>query len=284
MMKKAYVAVMMMSFVLIAGQVFAGDFASDLKGAFKSTVSNIYQQTGKVPFVGQTMQGAQKFAYNNVVVNSYNTVNGASMAVTGVGVDQNLNNGYAAAVVNPLNNAIGLEDPVRAFQPGTDIKNICSNNLLLEAPFSSADYVSKAITGAGIDKNVNNAYGSAVKDHPFVTGSFYLAKQVRTILPGFEVKQNAEIMREPDQKPGLEFSLYSANGTPEEAKKMQARYKEKCVDDPYWKEYYGESGDYFTTNQCLLSMKRNGDISRFEIGYQNPLNLKSTAQLRAAAR
>ena len=279
-MKKAYVAVMMMSFVLIAGQVFAGDFASDLKGAFKSTVSNIYQQTGKVPFVGQTVQGVQKFAYDNVVVNNYNSINGASMAVTGVGVDQHLNNGYAATVVNSLNFSINFGDQARAFQPGTDIKNICTNNLL-EGFYNLPDYTSRVITGAGIDKNINSAYGFLIKDNLAVTIPLDFAKQARTILPGFEVKQNAEIMRKLEQKPGLEFSLYSANGTHEEAKKMQARYKEKCVDDPYWKKYYGESGDYFTTNQCLLSMKRNKDISSFEIGYSNPLELKSPAQLRA---
>ncbi len=277
-MKRACIGVMIVSCLVAASQVFAGDFAGELKGAFKSTVSAVYQETGKLYGVGPTLQGMQKFAYNNIVVNNYNAINGASTAITGVGIDKHLNNGYAVGVVNPLNCSIGVGDQIRAFQPGTDMENLCKGNFL-GAPYTVLNKASNFITGTDIDRNLNNGYGFLVKDNLAVIVPLDMAKQLRTILPGFAVKQKMELAREPASEPFLQVSLYTESGTKEDAVKAGNRYNEKCVDDPHYRTYYADAGEYFFKNQCLLDMKSHNEISDYEIGYQIPQS--SSSQLGA---
>jgi hypothetical protein len=97
-MKKIAIVILGVFFIALTVNAFAGDFASDLKGAFKSTVSTVYQATGNVPVIGSAVQGIQRSLYNTHVVAPYNYINSVCKIYSGAGINQHVNNAYNSAL------------------------------------------------------------------------------------------------------------------------------------------------------------------------------------------
>jgi hypothetical protein len=271
-MKKATVLTTGIFFFALTGIAFAGEFASDLKGAFKSTISTVYRETGKLYGVGPTLQGVQKFAYGNIIVNGYNAANSASMAFTRAGIDQQINNVYR------------------------------TQTQLAWAPYNIANSASKAYTGAGIDQHMTGALRSTILP------TYDLFNSASTTLTGAGIGVHAQsLLPAPIYLGAEKFRLYLVNSpyanlkqkTPAETwysefeyraanghsqKEADAQVKEQCLNgESYFKKYYKDSGAYGSMLQCFKYLEHKGTIKLVDYRFNPDFKNAGTQAMRASA-